>query len=85
MTNPTTRFTRLSRVVAVPALAGALLIGGMQATAAQSGPAPAQAETCEADRSDHLLGGLLTGPLTAISDLLPFTIAGEQYPVCDEE
>ena len=85
MTDSTTRFTRLSRVIAGPALAGALLIGGVQVTAAQSDVIPGQAETCQADRSDHLFGGQLTGPLTAISDQLPFTIAGEQYPVCDEE
>lgn len=40
-------------------------------------------EDCQADRSNHLLGGLLTDELTFLSDLLPFTIAGEQYPVCE--
>jgi len=35
--------------------------------------------------ANHLLGGLLTDPLTFVSDLIPFTIAGEQFPVCDED
>ncbi len=42
-------------------------------------------DECEADRSNHLLGGLLTDPLTLVADLLPFTLFGEQVPVCDEE
>ncbi len=32
---------------------------------------------------ESTFGDLLTGPLTFVSDLLPFTIAGEQYPVCE--
>lgn len=65
--------------VAVAGVALTLAIGGDQAAGAQE---PAGQE-CQADRSNHLLGGLLTGPLTFVSDLLPFTIAGEQFPVCE--
>lgn len=69
---------RAASVAAVSGIAMTLLLGAGQSAGAQS-----DEPECEADRSDHLLGGLLTGPLTAVSDLLPFTIAGEQYPVCD--
>ncbi|MGH2533824.1 MAG: hypothetical protein ACRDJW_16145 [Thermomicrobiales bacterium] len=64
-------------------LAATLLLGG--ATGVGTAFAADEAEECEADRSNHLLGGLLTGPLTFISDLLPFTIAGEQHPVCEDD
>ncbi len=69
------------KFVAVAGVALTLAIGGGQAASAQE-PA-GQEQECQADRSDHLLGGLLTGPLTFVSDVLPFTIAGEQFPVCE--
>ena len=67
------------KFVAVAGIALTLAIGGGQAAGAQE---PGEPE-CLADRPDHLLGGLLTGPLTFVSNLLPFTIAGEQFPVCE--
>lgn len=77
---------KLGRAAIVPVAAAALVFGGGGIGAADAAPrAQAQNEECEADRSNHLLGGLLTGPLTFVSNLLPFTIAGEQYPVCDED
>lgn len=69
---------RAASAAAVSGIALSLLVGAAQGAAAQS-----EEPECEADRSNHLRGGLLTGPLTAVSALLPFTIAGEQHPVCD--
>lgn len=76
---------RIATGLIIPALAAALAFGGLAADIAAA-PRAAQGtgEECQADRSNHLFGGLLTGPLRFVDSLLPFTIAGEQYPVCDE-
>ncbi len=76
----TSMIRRVAQLAAVAGVALTLAIGSGQAAGAQETGAE---EECQADRSDHLFGGLLTGPLTFVSDILPFTIAGEQYPVCD--
>lgn len=86
----TTISRKLAKGLFVSAAAATLAFGTAAGGASDASAGPLfggrQAEEeCEADRSNHLLGGLLTGPLTFVSDLLPFTIAGEQYPVCDEE
>jgi len=74
-----TMIRRATQFAVVAGVALTLAIGSGQAAGAQvSG-----GDECQADRSNHLFGGPLTGPLTFVSDLLPFTIAGEQYPVCD--
>lgn len=87
----TTRIRKLGKGLFVSATAATLAFGAAAGAAGTASAGPLfggnddAVEECEADRSDHLLGGLLTEPLTFVSDLLPFTIAGEQYPVCEDE
>lgn len=76
-----TSFARRLRTLTITTgVAMSMIIG---AGAASDVVAQDTDEDCQADRSNHLLGGLLTDELTFLSDLLPFTVAGEQYPVCE--
>lgn len=87
----TTIGKKLGKGIFVSAAAATLAFGALGAGVSDASAFPLfgsnddEAEECEADRSNHLLGGLLTDELTFVSDLLPFTIAGEQFPVCDDE